>query len=153
MTIYEHAGGLPAFQRLAQAQYRRCLEDPILSPIFGTEPRPEHAPRLAAWLAEVFGGPRTYTEEFGGHEGMVGHHLGLAVNEEQRRRFVELMLAAADEAGLPDDERFRRRFQDYVEWGARLAVAFSRPGAKAPAGGAVPDWDWKDEAEVGEGRA
>lgn len=129
MTIYEHAGGMPAFQRLAEAHYRRCLEDPILSRVFGTEPIPEHAPHLAAWLAEVFGGPRTYSEELGGHGAMVRHHLGRALTEEQRDSFVELMLAAADEAGLPSDERFRQRFHDYLVWGSRLALYFSQPGA------------------------
>src|SRR4030081_2262933 len=70
-TMYKFAGGQSAFDRLAEAQYRRCLEDPILSQVFGTVADPEHAPRLAAWLAEVFGGPKTYSEGYGGHEGMI----------------------------------------------------------------------------------
>lgn len=145
-TLYEYAGGMPAFERLAEAHYRRSLADPVLSAQFGTTPQPDHAAHLAAWLAEVFGGPKTYSESFGGHDGMVGHHMGRAIDETQRARFVEVMMQAADEAGLPDDEAFRARFRAYVEWGTKLAVMFSRPGAKAPHGGKVPEWDWDKPA-------
>src|SRR5262245_47698755 len=39
------------------AQYRRCLTDPVLTQIFGTQGRPGHAEHLAAWLGEVLVGP------------------------------------------------------------------------------------------------
>jgi truncated hemoglobin YjbI len=32
-TIYEHLGGREALLRLAAAQYRRCLTDPVLTPV------------------------------------------------------------------------------------------------------------------------
>src|SRR5260221_13492454 len=99
--MYEFAGGQSAFERLAEAQYRRCLDDPILSQVFGTVADPDHAPRLAAWLAEVFGGPKTYSEGYGGHDGMIAYHLNGAFTEEQRIRFVEVMMEAADEGGCP----------------------------------------------------
>jgi hemoglobin len=144
-TMYEFAGGPSVFERLAEAQYRRCLEDPILCRVFGTVAHPEHAPRLAAWLAEVFGGPKTYSERYGGHDGMVEQHLNGAFSEEQRLRFVEVMMEAADEVGLPGEPRFRQRFRAYVEWGARIAQRFSQPGFVPPHGGDVPRWDWGKE--------
>ena len=126
-TIFEHLGGAPALAKLAEAQYRRCLTDPVLIEVFGTQPRPGHAEHLAAWLGEVFGGPDIYTRELGGHGALLHHHANLAITEPQRQRFVEVFLAAADEAGLPDDERFRERFRAYLEWGAAIAVdAFKR---------------------------
>ena len=54
-TIFEHLGGADALRRLAEAQYRRCLTDPILIPVFGARERPGHVEHLAAWLGEVFG--------------------------------------------------------------------------------------------------
>ncbi|WP_414937380.1 hypothetical protein [Amycolatopsis sp. cmx-11-51] len=66
---------------------------------------PGHPEHVAVWLAEVFGGPETYSHDHGGHRHMVGRHLGRAITEEQRRRWVNLLLDAADEAGLPADPR------------------------------------------------
>ena len=54
-TIFEHVGGADALRRLADAQYRRCLADPALIQVFGTQGRPGHVEHLAAWLGEVFG--------------------------------------------------------------------------------------------------
>ena len=68
--------------------------------------------------------------------------LGRALTEPQRRRWVELMLDAADRAGLPDDPEFRSAFVAYIEWGTRLALNNSQPGAKPPAEAPVPRWGW-----------
>lgn len=141
-TIFQHLGGAPALLRLAEAQYRRCLTDPVLTQVFGVEPRPGHVEHLAAWLGEVFGGPDVYTRQLGGHGALLRHHAGLGLSEPQRRRFVEAFLAAADEAGLPDDERFRRRFTEYLEWGSEIAVAVSQPGADISTDQPVPQWGW-----------
>ena len=51
---------------------------------------------------------------------MVGKHIGMAITEPQRRRWVNLIQDAADEAGLPDDPEFRAAFLGYIEWGTRL---------------------------------
>src|SRR6185437_15588350 len=96
-TMYEYAGGADAMHRLADAQYRRCLADPLLQQVFGTQGQPEHVAHLAAWLGEVFGGPKVYTNELGGHGALLRHHANLSINEAQRQRFVEVFMAAADE--------------------------------------------------------
>jgi hemoglobin len=142
-TIFEYAGGAPAWQRLAEAQYRRCLTDPVLIELFGTEGRPGHADHLAAWLGEVFGGPDRYTRELGGHGALLRHHANLAITQPQRERFIESFLAAADEVGLPDDDRFRGRFRAYLDWGTAIAVAVSQPGADTSSDQPVPHWGWE----------
>lgn len=145
VSLYEFAGGAPAFARLAEAHYRRCLSDPLLTPLFGVVARPDHAAALAAWLTEVFGGPKVYTAEHSGHARLVEHHRGRAIREEQRARFVAVMLEAADEVGLPDEPLFRERFRAYVEWGSRAAVHYSAPGAAPPPREEVPTWEWAPE--------
>jgi hemoglobin len=105
--------------------------------------RPEHAARLAAWLGEVFGGPKTYSERYGGHAALVEHHRSRAISEKQRARFVEAMMEAADEAALPADPAFRERFRAYLEWGTRIAVHYSAPGAAPPPPEDVPSWGWQ----------
>jgi len=142
-TIAEFAGGPEAFRRLAEIQYSRCLSDPVLQEIFGTEGRPEHVEHLAAWLTEVFGGEARYTLEFGGHVEMVRHHVGRGIEERHRVRFVEVTLEALDEAGLPADEPFRSRFREYLEWGSQIALEYQDPDRPLPHGEPVPQWGWK----------
>jgi hemoglobin len=141
-TIYEYLGGAGALHRWADAQYRGCLADPVLSQVFGTQGRPGHVEHLAAWLGEVFGGPDDYTREWGGHGALLAHHADLSLTEPQRVRFVEVFLAAADEAGLPDDERVRGRIREYLDWGSRIAVEISQPGADTTTSEPVPRWGW-----------
>jgi hemoglobin len=59
-----------------------------------------------------------------------------------RRRWVQLIGDAADDAGLPSDPEFRSAFLAYIEWGTRLAVANSQPGATPPPKAPVPRWGW-----------
>ncbi len=103
---------------------------------------PDHARHVATWLAEVFGGPASYTTGHGGYPNMLAHHLGKAISEPQRRRWVNLMLDAADEVGLPADPEFRAAFVSYLEWGTRLAVLNSQPGADPVRQAPVPHWGW-----------
>jgi truncated hemoglobin YjbI len=58
---------------------------------------PQHPEWVAQWLGEVFGGPATYTKERGGYPHMLSRHLGRALTEQQRARWVRLMGEAADE--------------------------------------------------------
>jgi hemoglobin len=140
-TLYEWAGGDEAFGRLTEALYRLVPDDPLLAPVFAGM-GPEHPAHVAAWLAEVFGGPARYTEELGGYRAMLAHHLGLAITPEQRARWVVLLSEAADVSGLPDDPEFRSALVAYAEWGTRLAMANSASGADPPSDAPTPRWGW-----------
>lgn len=140
-TLYEWAGGAEAFERLTEVFYQQVHRDPVLAPVFahaGTD----HAHHVAVWLGEVFGGPATYTTDHGGYPAMLGHHLGVVITPEQRARWAQLIADAADEAGLPSDPEFRSAFVAYVEWGSRIAMANSQPGAAPPPQAPVPRWGW-----------
>jgi hemoglobin len=52
------------------------------------------------------------------------------------------MSLAADDAALPDDPEFRAAFVGYVEWGTRLALHNSQPGAAVVEHAPVPRWGW-----------
>jgi hemoglobin len=140
-TLYEWAGGDAALQQLTEVFYDRVRADPVLAPVFAHMSR-DHPRHVATWLAEVFGGPSRYTDEHGGYPHMVAKHLDRALTEEQRVRWVQLICASADEAGLPTDPEFRSAFVAYIEWGTRLAVANSQPGADPPLEAPVPRWGW-----------
>jgi hemoglobin len=141
-TLYEWAGGDVAFERMIDCFYDRVEHDPLISPLFPSGVSREHRDHVAAWWQEVFGGPVRYTRDLGGYATMVGKHLGLGISVEQRRRFVELMSVAADDAHLPDDPEFRSALLAYLEWGTRLAFHNSQPGADVVAQAPVPRWGW-----------
>jgi hemoglobin len=140
-TLFEWAGGEPALLRLTRVFYDRVRADPILAPVFAEMP-PDHPQHVATWLGEVFGGPPRYTDEHGGYPHMLAKHRNRALTEEQRLRWVQLICAAADEAELPADPEFRSAFVAYIEWGTRLALANSQPGATPPPQAPVPRWGW-----------
>jgi truncated hemoglobin YjbI len=140
-SLHEWAGGTTAFVELCDSFYRLVQADDLLAPLFATM-HPDHARYVALWLAEVFGGPAEYTAERGGYGPMVARHLGKAITEPQRRRWVNLMIDAADEVGLPADPEFRAAFVSYLEWGTRLAVRNSAPNADPVREAPVPRWGW-----------
>jgi hemoglobin len=139
-SLYEWAGGAPAFERLSKIFYARVSEDPVLAPIFARMSA-EHPAHVALFIAEVFGGPSGYSA-LGGHPEMIRHHLGRMLSEPQRHRWATLIAACADEAGLPTDPEFRSAFVAYIEWGSRLAVINSQPGATVDPQAAMPAWGW-----------
>jgi hemoglobin len=141
-TLYDWAGGSAAFRRLIDAFYDRVERDDLLSPLFPGGVHEEHRAHVTAWWCEVFGGPAAYTAELGGYAQMLAHHRDLGITSDQRFRFASLMSLAADDAGLPDDPEFRAAFVGYVEWGTRLALHNSGPGAEVVAEAPVPRWGW-----------
>ncbi|RFU41838.1 antibiotic biosynthesis monooxygenase [Actinomadura logoneensis] len=140
-TMYEWAGGEEAFQRLTEVFYGHVLKDDLIGPLFAHMDK-DHPRYVAMWLAEVFGGPERYSAERGGYHHMVRQHLGKAISEPQRRRWVNLLMDAADDVGLPDDPEFRAAFASYIEWGTRIAHTNSQPDATPPLEAPMPHWGW-----------
>lgn len=140
-TLYDWAGGEEELAKLCEAFYRHVREDELLAPMF-RDMRADHPARVAKWLGEVFGGPAAYSADHGGYSSMVSKHLGKAITEQQRRRWVNLLLDAADEVKLPADPEFRAAFVSYLEWGTRIALANSQPDAHPGLAAPVPHWGW-----------
>lgn len=141
-TLFEWLGGLPVLTRMTHIFYDQYVPaDPLLQPLFA-DMLPDHPERVATWLGEVFGGPKTYTQQYGGYPRMVSQHIGKGLSEAARSRWVSLLCKAADEAGLPTDPEFRSAFVSYLEWGSRIAVENATPGARPPMHMPVPRWDW-----------
>ncbi len=105
-SLFEWMGGMPALERLTQSFYARVPSDALLGPVFAGMSA-DHPRHVAEFLAEVLGGPAAYSELRGGHAQMIRHHLGRALTQQQRRRWVELLLLCADDIGVPDDPEFR----------------------------------------------
>lgn len=142
-SLYDHAGGEAGLRRFIEHFYSSVLADPLLQPLFGAG-RPHHVDHLTAFTAETFGGPDTFTREMGGFQGLINAHRGLRITEEQRRRFIDLYLAAADATGLPDDAPFRQALYEHVDFGSQVAVQNSHAETDADLHPLreVPAWTW-----------
>lgn len=140
-TLYEWLGGIEALNRLTARFYERVQGNAILAPIFAHMGH-EHPQHVAAFLAEVLGGPRDYSATHGGHPHMIQQHLNRHLDQVQRREWVALLLDTADELTMPDDPEFRSALVGYLEWGSRLAVINSQPGATVDAHAPMPTWGW-----------
>lgn len=147
-TPYEWAGGEAAFNHLTEVFYDKVLKDDILEPIF-RHMSSEHSQHVASFLAQAFKGPEFYTSIYGtdAMRHMVSMHLGKRLTEEQRKRWLDLLLLSADEIGIPNDPEFRSVLVGHLEWGTRMAVMFSHETENPmSAEDHVPKWGW---GEVG----
>ena len=140
-TLFGWLGGMASLDRLTSRFYERVRDNEILAPVFA-KMSDEHPHHVALFLAEVLGGPTTYSTEHGGHPHMIGRHLGRHLSQAQRREWVRLLLDTADELGLPDDPEFRSALVGYLEWGSRLAVINSQPDVTVDLVAPMPRWGW-----------
>ena len=142
-SLYEHAGGHAGIRRFIDVFYRSVLADPVLQPLFGAG-RPVHVDQLTAFDSESFGGPDDFTRRMGGFAHLIDVHRGLKITEPQRQRFVALYLAAADDAGLPGDPRFRAALREHVEFGSHVAMQNSHAETDDQLHPLreVPMWQW-----------
>jgi hemoglobin len=142
-SLYEHAGGDPAFLALAEAHHARCLADPELNhPFSHADQNPDHVPHLAAYWAEVMGGPATYSQRYGNQALIMSIHSGHGDMTDLGERFVRAFVGAADDAGLPDDAEFRAALRDYMVWAVDEIIGFSRHQAVQAAPAPMPRWSW-----------
>lgn len=141
-TLYEWVGGMPVIESLMKAFYTKVLRDELLEPIF-KHMSESHQLHVAHFIAEVFGGPKLYSEEDGSHYKMIQKHLGRHLTEKHRQRWASLLIETADELNIPEDPEFRSAFVAYIEWGTRIAVLNSHEteismGLDEP----MPKWGW-----------
>lgn len=101
-TLYERAGGMPFFEALVGRFYEGVATDEILRPLY---PEADLAPatrRLTLFLAQYWGGPRTYDEERG-HPRLRQRHFPFAIDAVARDRWLLHMRAALAEQAPPAD--------------------------------------------------
>jgi len=142
-TLYEFAGGDAAFLALARAHHERCVADPELNhPFSHPGQHPQHVERLAAYWAEVLGGPPRYSTECGAQSSLLHMHSGNGDMGDLGDRFVACFVAAMDDAGLPADPEFRAALRGYMEWAVADVMSYSPRDARVPASLPVPRWSW-----------
>ena len=142
-TLYEFAGGDAAFLSLAAAHHARCLADPELNhPFSHPGQHPQHVERLAAYWAEVLGGPPNYSRQCGDESGVLAMHAGNGDMGDLGERFVRCFVAALDDANLPADADFRGALRAYMEWAVANVLVYSPVDAVVLPGAPMPQWGW-----------
>jgi len=101
-NLYDAVGGADGVLALAHAWHERVLADPVVGHAFRHGFRDDHTERLAAYWAEVLGGPATYSQTMGDESHVVRLHTGNGPHDEMDRRAVDCFAAALRDAGVPD---------------------------------------------------
>src|SRR4051794_39016425 len=142
-TLFEYAGGEPAILALAAAHHARCLQDPELNhPFSHPGQHPQHVERLAAYWAEVLGGPPRFSALPSDHSTVLQMHAGNGDMSDLGRRFVECFVGAADDAGLPADPNFRAALRAYMEWAVAEVLRYPVRDDAVPRPLPMPRWGW-----------
>jgi hemoglobin len=142
-SLYEFAGGSEAFVRLARAHHELCLADPELNhPFTHDDQHPQHVERLAAYWAEVLGGPPAYSTSCADESYVVQIHAGNGDMTDLGNRFVACFTQALDDAGLPDDPAFRSTLVAYMRWATDRINANPERDTVISPGLTMPRWGW-----------
>jgi len=101
-TLYDRAGGMPFFEALVTRFYEGVADDPILRPLYPDADLTPAVRRLTLFLAQYWGGPRTYDQERG-HPRLRMRHAPFAIDPAARDRWLVHMRAAIAELAPPPD--------------------------------------------------
>ena len=140
--MYEFAGGEDAFLALAAAHHERCRQEPEISHAFSHGFNPRHVENLAAYWAEVFGGPARYSSSLGSHTAVLELHAGTGAAEDWGGRFAACFVQALDDAQLPEDPEFRAAMRAYIEWASKEVMSVAPAGSLVPRDQPMPRWSW-----------
>ena len=109
ISLYEAAGGMPFFESLVDRFYAGVATDPVLLAIY---PDPDDLTnarrRLTLFLAQYWGGPRTYDAERG-HPRLRMRHAPFAIGPAERDAWLAHMGAAITALDAPDEVVARLR--------------------------------------------
>jgi len=98
-SVYELAGGEPAFRLLVERFYARVAEDPLLRSVYPDEDLSGATERLTLFLIQYWGGPSTYSE-LRGHPRLRLRHQPFAIGRAERDAWLGHMTAAVESLEL-----------------------------------------------------
>jgi hemoglobin len=114
-NLYDAAGGMPFFERVVGRFYEGVAANPTLRPLYPEADLAGARHRLTLFLAQYWGGPRTYDAERG-HPRLRMRHMPFAIGPAERDAWLALMREAITEAGPPP--AVADRLLAYVEMAA-----------------------------------
>ncbi len=142
MTLYERVGGADAVHALADAWHRRVLADPVVEHAFSHGFNADHVPRLAAYWAQAWGGPATFTDTMGDEATVVEIHSHNGIHDDMDQRAERCFIEATLEIDLPED--VRDELLDYWRWATSNMNAYPFATDEVPA--RIPFAAWPERA-------
>jgi hemoglobin len=138
-TLYASLGGFDALLAVCRRWHQLCLADPVAAHPFEHDLHPQHDERLAAYLAEVTGGPRLYTAGYGDESSMQRMHAGNGEHRELDERCLALFEQALADLGVPAGaaERLAAHFRRATE----AQCAYAASADDVPDSLAIPHWE------------
>ena len=102
-SLYERVGGESFFVELVDRFYTGVESDPLLRPLY---PENLELPRrhLALFLAQYWGGPKTYSDQRG-HPRLRMRHFPFRIGRAEREAWLSHMRAAVEAADAPPADR------------------------------------------------
>ena len=111
-SVYDLAGGEPAFRLLVERFYAAVGEDPVLRAVYPEEDLSGATERLTLFLIQYWGGPQTYSEQRG-HPRLRLRHQPFAIGQAERDAWLRHMTAAVESLDLAPG--VRKALLDYFE--------------------------------------
>jgi hemoglobin len=111
-SVYELAGGEPAFRLLVRRFYAAVAEDNVLRAVYPEEDLSGATERLTLFLIQYWGGPQTYSEQRG-HPRLRMRHQPFAIGQAERDAWLRHMTAAVESLDLAP--AVRKALLDYFE--------------------------------------
>jgi hemoglobin len=121
-ALFDRVGGEPFFFDLVYRFYLGVAGDPLLRPLY-PEDLAESSEHLALFLAQYWGGPRTYSDQRG-HPRLRMRHAPFVIGLPERDAWLRHMLGALGR--LEDEQRISPEdaveFREYLEMAATSLV-------------------------------
>jgi hemoglobin len=118
-TFYEQVGGEATFRRLVRRFYEGVAADPVLRPMYPEEDLGPAEERLALFLMQYWGGPRTYSDARG-HPRLRMRHAPFTVDRAAHDAWLRHMRDAVDSIGL--EPGLEKQLWDYLVYAAASMV-------------------------------
>ncbi|GAB2705454.1 globin [Kitasatospora kifunensis] len=118
-SFFETVGGEATFRRLVHLFYQGVAGDEVLRPMYPEQDLAGAEERLALFLIQYWGGPRTYSEQRG-HPRLRMRHVPFKVDQAAHDAWLRHMRAAVDELALaPQAEQ---QLWEYLSYAAASMV-------------------------------
>ena len=114
-SLYDAAGGMPFFESLVGRFYEGVANDPMLRPLYPEADLAGATRRLTLFLAQYWGGPRTYDQERG-HPRLRMRHFPFAIGPAERDAWLRHMRDAIASTAPPP--AVATRLLSYVDMAA-----------------------------------
>ena len=102
-SVYDMLGSEEPFRKLVDSFYAKIEGDAVLRPMF-----PDNLEQSKRWqflfLLQFFGGPKRYMQERG-HPRLRMRHFPFPIDAQARDHWLQHMLAAIDDVGIPEPAR------------------------------------------------